>query len=154
MGDMTIGRILETKGCTKVFTVPENTTLFALAQKAADMNVGALLIADPEGKLIGIVSERDIMRQVAKRTDLDTITAGEIMTRNLITIGPDEDVNKAMDLMIKKKIRHLPVMSQNTPVGLITVRDLLYSMRKADEEEIRMLVEYLQTNLDNSETVT
>ena len=70
------------------------------------------------------------------------------MTTNLITVHAEDDVNIAMDQMIAKKIRHLPVMSNAGFQGIITVRDLLYAMREADKNDVQALVDYLQNAVD------
>lgn len=141
---MDISKILDAKGSTKVFSVPSDTTLSQLISEMCRLHVGAMLIAGPSGALTGIVSERDILALCNRKTDFEKVTAGEIMTKDLVTVTPEDDINLAMDLMIGKKVRHLPVLSKGKIAGLITVRDLLLAMRKADQEELRMLVEYLE----------
>jgi CBS domain-containing protein len=71
------------------------------------------------------------------------------MTKNLAVVSPSDDINMVMDLMITRKVRHLPVVSNNNVHGIITIRDLIMAMRQADQEEINRLVEYLQGNLND-----
>jgi CBS domain-containing protein len=149
---MNISKIIEAKGSQEIFSLPASTTLTQLIREACRRNIGAMLITDDKGVLAGIVSERDIMRQCDCGADFTKVTAGEIMSRNLITISPEDDINKAMDLMIKQQIRHLPVMSRKGIAGLITVRDLLLAMRKADQEELMKLVSYLQSCVPEEES--
>jgi len=145
---MDVQKILDTKtGTNSLFTIPGNTSLEEFIRQACEKKIGALLVTDNDGKPVGIVSERDVLYQCNLKTDFKKTTVGEIMTRNLIVVKPADDINTVMDLMISKKIRHLPVVSEDKVLGIITIRDLIHAMRKADQEEIHRLVEYLQSNL-------
>ncbi|MBN2302178.1 MAG: CBS domain-containing protein [Lentisphaerae bacterium] len=144
---MNIQNILDAKGSTALFMVSLNTSLREVVRLACEKHVGAMLVADDAGQLAGIVTERDILFQVDKRSDFDKITVGDVMTKELSTAKPTDDINIAMDLMIAKNIRHLPVVSEDKIEGLITVRDLIHAMRKADEDELKCLVEYLQASI-------
>jgi CBS domain-containing protein len=121
--------------------------LSEFTRQACEKNIGALLVTDNNGKLAGIVSERDILHQCNAGVDFSKTTVDKIMTRSLITVKPTDDINFVMDLMITKRIRHLPVVLDDKIQGVITIRDLIHAMRKADKEEIHRLVEYLQSNL-------
>lgn len=144
---MKIQAILDTKGSEKVFTITASATLTELVNQVANKNIGALLVTNASGDVTGIISERDVVRQCSKSMDFDNITVGEIMTKDVVTAHPDDDMNVAMDMMVTKKIRHLPVLSEGTIHGLITVRDLIYAMREADKEELHKLVSYLQESI-------
>jgi len=147
---MDVQRILDTKGSTEVFAIGPEVRVSALVKQLCEKGVGALLITNDDGSLAGIVSERDVIRQIGAGVDLDTVTAGEIMTRDVVSVKPEDDINAAMDLMVAKKIRHLPVVSEKGPHGLVTVRDLMHAMREADRNDIQKLVEYLQSELPES----
>ena len=136
--------ILDAKGSTSVFTIAEQASLSELVSSIFERKVGALIVTDQDGKPTGIVSERDIIRPCHEKADFDAIKVADIMTRNLITVHAGDDVNIAMDLMVSKKIRHLPVVSDSGIEGIITVRDLLHAMREADKEDVQSLVDYLQ----------
>ena len=142
-------KILDAKGQAQanIFSVPASTTLSEFVKLACERNVGALLVTDKYGKPAGIVSERDILRQCNAGADFKKTSVGQIMSRELATVSPNDDMNAVMDLMIKRKVRHLPVVLDNKILGIITVRDLIQAMRKTDEEEMRKLVEYLQSTL-------
>ncbi|MDD4872954.1 MAG: CBS domain-containing protein [Kiritimatiellae bacterium] len=145
---MDVQKILDAKKQSGImYSIPNTTTLSEFVRQACEKNVGALLITDNKGKLSGILSERDILHQCNAGVDFKTTTVAEIMTKSLIVVKPTDDINTVMDLMIAKKIRHLPVVSENKILGIITIRDLIHAMRKADKEEINRLVEYLQSNL-------
>ena len=148
MENLKVRQVIESKGSGKLFTIRENCTLREMVRIACEMKIGALLVADEEENLLGIVSERDIMRQCHARADFDKVTVGDIMTRNLLTVDPEENIQEAMDVMINKKIRHLPVLHKGKIEGLITVRDILHAMRAADAREAELLVNYLQSEMD------
>ena len=67
-------------------------------------------------------------------------------------MSPKDDINKAMDLMVTKNIRHLPVLSEGKAQGLITVRDIMRAMRQADSDDVRYLIEYLQASMKKEST--
>jgi len=141
-------KILDTKiGTNNLFTIPGNTSLEDFVRQVCEKKIGALLVTDSDGKPLGIVSERDVLYQCNLKTDFKKTAVSAIMTRNLIVVKPTDDINTVMDLMISKKIRHLPVVLENKVLGIITIRDIIHAMRKADQEEIHRLVEYLQSNL-------
>ena len=102
-------------------------TLARMAAMISHHNVGALLIVDGEGSLCGLVSERDLVRALA----LDghaamTLKAGELMTRQLVSVQPSASAESAQRLMLKHGIRHLPVTAEDGElVGVISQRDLL-----------------------------
>ena len=70
--------------------------------------------------------------------------------RRIKSVKNTRKITKAMELIITKRIRHLPVMSGSNLVGLITIRDLLYAMKKTDDEELKMFIDYLQTAVDDA----
>ena len=148
---MKVQQILDTKGSLEVFAIPAGASVSDLVTQLCERKCGALLITDHGGKLSGIVSERDVIRQLAAGADLDKVTVGEIMTRDLVSVSPDEDVHAAMDLMVGRRIRHLPVVNDSGPCGLVTVRDLIHAMREADRQDVAKLVEYLQSEIHGSE---
>jgi len=100
------------------------------AAKLMDMkNIGSLPIEE-NGKVIGIITERDVLRKiVAKGEDPKTTSVKGIMTSPVITIGPEKSVEEANELMTNKKIRRLPVEENGKVTGMITLRDVSNSLR-------------------------
>lgn len=141
---MKVQKIIDMKGSGEVFTISHRATLTALVQQLCGKGVGALLVTDDDGALAGIVSERDVIRALGKGTDLGKETVSAIMTRQLVSVRSDEDIHAAMDLMVEKRIRHLPVVSDGGACGLVTVRDLIQAVRAADRDEVSKFVEYLK----------
>jgi CBS domain-containing protein len=98
-------------------------TLREAARVMGEMNMGSLVIME-EDKIVGIVTSTDILKAIGEGKDPDKVTIGEIATKNVITIQADEPLEKAVDIMIKHKIKKLPVMMNEKLVGIITVSDI------------------------------
>lgn len=144
---MKVSDILEAKGSMEVFSTTPDATLADLVKLACEKKIGALLVLDEKGKLAGIITERDILYQCNAKVDFDKTTVGAVMSTAIVAAGPDDDINLAMDMMIKRKIRHLPVMDENAIHGIITIRDLIFAMRKADETDVQYLLDYIRGNI-------
>jgi len=149
MGSTTLNirKILEYKKNQGVFMLPSTTTMRKLVKEACERGMGAVLLSDEDGKCIGIVTERDIMRFAGSDRDFDSVTAKEVMGSNLVMVGLDDDINHAMDIMINRNIRHLPVISDKGLEGLVTIRDLIQAIRQSDQQEIEEFVRYLQSSV-------
>jgi CBS domain-containing protein len=145
---MKIQNVVDAKGDSRVFSIPNTFTLTEFVKEVCERKVGALLVTDEQGKMAGILSERDVIRQCYAGADFDAVRVDDVMTKDLITVSPSHDIHDAMDVMVQKRIRHLPVLDGDEIRGLITVRDLISAMRKADEDENRLLVEYLQRGVE------
>mgnify|MGYP001563548253 CR=1 FL=1 len=149
---MLVEKVLETKGNKGVLTIPASATLRAFVKQASAANVGALPAVNAKGQILGIISERDLLRLVDARTDLDRTTVAGVMTKKVAWVSPKDDINKAMDLMVTRSIRHLPVIAGGKILGLITVRDIMRAMRTAGEEDIRYLIDFLQESMKKEPT--
>jgi CBS domain-containing protein len=139
---MKISRILATKGKT-VYTIGPEQTLRDVAIILAQHNIGVLVVMDSAGQLVGIISERDIIRQAAKREDVLSILVSEAMTRHVITGVPQDDIMSVIHTMTERHFRHLPIMDQGKLVGMISVGDIM----KAQRDQYRGEVDTLETQL-------
>lgn len=119
-----IRTILKDKGAT-VYSVAPTTSVYDALKYMAEVNVGALLVMD-DGKLAGIISERDYARKIVLkgRTSLDT-PVGAIMSERVLCVTPDQTVNECMAMMTAKAVRHLPVLDNNSVVGIVSIGDLV-----------------------------
>ena len=106
-----------------LLTVDAAAPVVAVAQRMAERNVGAVLVMD-DGRLAGIMTERDIMRAVARGLRDDTVVGG-CMTADPETIAPDDTIDHAAVLMIHGGYRHLPVVDGDDVVGVLSIRDLV-----------------------------
>jgi CBS domain-containing protein len=136
----TVRQILQAKG-TDVWTVTPDTTTFAAIKLLADMNIGALLVTEGDD-VVGIFSERDYARKVALHGRVSQTTLiGEIMTPDVISVRPDQTVEKCMRLMTDKHIRHLPVINEDGRLeGIISIGDVV----KMVISEQQMIIDHLQ----------
>ncbi len=123
---------------------PEDSVFGAL-ELLAQYGVGALMVMDG-GRLVGVLSERDYTRKVALagRNSRET-TVAEIMTRNVISVGPATGTRACMALMSERKIRHLPVVDGATVLGMISIRDIMDDIIAAHETTIAQLESYINT---------
>ena len=141
---MKVREILAIKG-EHVHTIgPERTILDAVAL-LVEHGIGALLVRDTAGSIAGIISERDVLRVCRERSGaLGAIRVADVMTRDLIVCVPDDDVDYAMGIVTKNRVRHLPVMDGGRVAGMISIGDLVKARLDAAEYENRYLREYIE----------
>lgn len=140
---MTIARILKSKGGT-IVTVPQTMPVIGVANVLRERGIGAVLVTDVSGDLIGIVSERDIVRGLAALgVELLEKAAGTIMTSPVITCTPEDSVQSAMELMTSRRFRHLPVVESGRLTGIVSIGDLVKQRIQAAEQEAGHLREYI-----------
>lgn len=140
---MKIEEILRIKG-HDVVTISESRSVLDAAQALVDHNIGGLVVT--EGKLpTGILTERDILRVTARTpSEVDSIQVATVMTRDLITAEPGDQLTEVMDVMTENKIRHLPVMEGGRLVGIISIGDLVSACLSLAEDENSHLRQYIQ----------
>jgi CBS domain-containing protein len=108
---------------SSLLTIEQDEKVSKVAEQMAERNIGAVLVLDGK-RLVGIMTERDIMRAVARGLHADALV-GDYMTRNPETIEPDETTQHAAVLMIHGGFRHLPVVERGEVVGIVSIRDLM-----------------------------
>ena len=107
------------------------------AKLMAEKHVAAIVIVD-DGKLSGIVTERDLTQRVlAKGLDAEGTSVGDIMTKDPDTLSPGDSALDALELMSVRNYRHLPVVEDETVVGMVSIRDLYSAVKKGLEADIR-----------------
>ena len=106
-----------------VVTVAPEDTLGEAAAKMTEQGIGAVVVSD-FGRMIGILSERDIMRAVADRIHSSEARVREWMTADPITIGPGTSIEEAGRTMLENGFRHLPVVEDERPIGIVSLRDV------------------------------
>ncbi|HTW28359.1 MAG TPA: CBS domain-containing protein [Acetobacteraceae bacterium] len=140
---MTIAAILKHKGFEITSVAPE-ASIAEVARTLAEKRIGAVLVLDSADQLLGIVSERDIVRTLAElgaRT-LE-MTAGQLMTRSLKVAKPSTTVGEAMEMMTHGRFRHLPVVESGTLVGLVSIGDVVKARILQQESEVDSLKAYV-----------
>jgi CBS domain-containing protein len=122
---MSVGRLLQEKG-REVFTIPTDGTLQAVVDLLAQKHVGSLVITDALGKLVGIVSERDVVRAIA-RHGYRALRAGvtEYMTAGVTTARDADDIDALLLVMTAGRFRHVPVLDDNRLVGIVSQGDAI-----------------------------
>lgn len=126
-------------------TITPDATVFEALQVLAEHEVGALLVVDG-GRLAGIVSERDYTRKVALlgKNSRD-IRVSDIMTRDVVVVSPRSRSRECMALMSSRRIRHLPVVDGDQPVGMLSIRDILDDIIADQEATIEQLEAYIKS---------
>ena len=128
-----ISQILKNKGSDVVSVAPGDSVLSA-ARVLTERRIGAALVRDAAGALLGIVSERDIVRGMAEQGQGTTqLPVEKLMTRDLVTVTPHTSVGEAMGLMTRRRVRHLPVLENGRLLGLVSIGDLVKA--RIDEAE-------------------
>jgi len=124
-------------------------TLIEAARKMWEQQTGSLLVMDGES-LLGIITERDILKAVATGTPLDATPISEVMAKDLVTVHPGASLREAAGIMTDKWIRHLPVVEKGKLVGILSQRDLAGVLGSAlnEPEALAQLVESSQLARD------
>jgi CBS domain-containing protein len=123
-------------------TDQSDDTLAEAARKMWKQQTGSLLVVDGED-LVGIVTERDVLKAVATGVPLEETRISEVMTKDLVTVGPGTSLREAAKVMADKWIRHLPVLDGGKLVGILSQRDLAGMLAGAlnEPEALQQLVE-------------
>ena len=139
----TVKHILEAKGA-EVHTVgPDDSVLDAL-ERMAEKEIGALVITEASGQIVGLVSERDYARKVVLLGRLSKETpARDIMTTEVVCVAPEQSVDICMGLMTQKHIRHLPVVAENRLVGIVSIGDVVKAVIDDQQFAIDELQHYI-----------
>jgi CBS domain-containing protein len=136
--------ILSWKGST-VHTVKSTASVEYAAKALADHDIGALVVTGAEGGTVGIVSERDILRALrAEGAAVLACPVAEIMTCQIMTCTPQNELVDVMERMIEGRLRHLPVIEDGQLVGIISVRDVVRSRLEEKEQEVTALRERVE----------
>jgi CBS domain-containing protein len=136
---MQISDILGHKG-SEVISILPSETLAAAAKKLTQHRIGALVVRDRLGRIVGMISERDVVIALAQRsTDALTTTVNEAMTPDVITCRPTDAVRDIMALITVKRIRHIPVCDGDRLMGIVSIGDVLKSRLDEKELELNML---------------
>jgi CBS domain-containing protein len=136
--------ILASKGHV-VYTVKETETVLDVITKLVNNKIGFLVVFDSAEDVTGVISERDVVHKcIHHHKDPALVTAVEIMTKrdDLISAAEDDDIEKIMNTMTAKKIRHLPVFRDDELTGIISIGDVIKFILLAKNDEIRTLTEY------------
>ncbi len=139
---VTVADLLKLKGI-KVYSINPDASVQKTISLMAENNIGALPVVDGD-TLVGIFSERDLARLLAKSITFSLDTAiSSVMTKKVFTVTPASDLEECMELMTDKHIRHLPVVDDNKLVGLISIGDVIKLIVSTQKDFIDQLEGYI-----------
>ena len=140
----TLSEILREKEGSPLLSIEHGASVLDAVHRMNDCSVGALIVNEV-GRMIGIFTERDVLRRVVgKQLDPATVCVGEVMTGRVICCTPATSIDEARELMRAQRIRHLPVLdSEGDVVGVISIGDLNAYQTTHQETTIHYLHEYL-----------
>ncbi len=146
---MTLDDILHAKGSI-VHTIASTATLDDVVQRLVQHNCGSLVVVDPaetsRPKMVGIITERDILRAcAARKAPLDKLPLTETMTKDVITGGLHDSIDQVMDVMTERRVRHLPVVAEGKLLGIVSIGDVVKARQRQTEFENHYLKSYIQS---------
>ena len=139
---MTVRQLLAQKG-SRVETVHPDQTVYEALEKMAEANIGALVV-QAEGRIVGILSERDYARKIilVGKASRDT-SVREIMSSPVVTIDPAASMEDCMQVMTDRRLRHLPVVEGDRMMGIISIGDVVKTVISEQEFMIEQLQNYI-----------
>jgi CBS domain-containing protein len=142
---MTVNDILSQKG-NQVLTIEPAATLATAVQLLAQRRIGALVVTGADSRIVGIISERDIVRVLdQKGTAVLGAPVAEAMTRKVVTCALNETIAEIMERMTGGKFRHVPVVEQGRLVGIVSIGDVVKARLSELEQEQDALRDYIRT---------
>jgi Predicted signal-transduction protein containing cAMP-binding and CBS domains len=137
---MKVADLLKNKG-QNVITVSPDEPVFQAMGKLIENKIGSLVVIDAEDKIVGIISERDIMRAAySDYAMLKSKKVSQLMSTNIIVAIPEDDIDYIMGIMTQNRIRHLPIVTKDGIIGIISIGDIV----KYQLEEIQVKNRYLE----------
>jgi CBS domain-containing protein len=142
---MIVKSILSAKG-SQVVTIEPTATLGEASKLLAQHRIGAVVVTGAGGRIVGIVSERDIVRALAQHGAAAlALPLNDVMTRKVVTCSGNETIADLMEQMTGGKFRHLPVVEDDRLVGIISIGDVVKMRLQEMEHEQNALRDYIQT---------
>ena len=139
-----VANILKSKPDQAVYKIAPGDSVYDALRMMADRNIGALLVVE-EGKIVGILTERDYARKVILMDRSSKQTAvGEIMTSSVMYVRPDQTNEECMALMTDNRLRHLPVIDNGRLLGVVSIGDLVKDIISEQQFIIEQLQHYIQ----------
>jgi CBS domain-containing protein len=136
--------IIRSKG-NKVAVVSPDDTIENAVRLLSEWRVGALVVSAEEGSVDGILSERDVVRHLHGGSGTLELAVADLMTADVVTCGGNDTVADLMELMTERRIRHLPVIEDDTMVGIVSIGDVVKARLAELEDERKHLEDYITT---------
>lgn len=140
----TVNQLMKSKAEGRTVTINQDDTVYHALMLMANHNIGAVIVVDDEGQMVGIFTERDYARKVVLmgRTSLET-RLSEIMTRDVLAINPETSLEECMSLMSRWHIRHLPVVQEGKMIDIVSMRDVVEAIISNREDTIQDLEKFI-----------
>ncbi len=139
---MKIKDILDNKS-SKLVTVGPQQTLHEALCTLIENKVGALLVKYDSNTLMGIITERDLMKEVYDSSSLSEKRVEEVMTRDITTGTPEDDIEYVMNAMTEGRFRHMPVLKNNELVGIVSIGDVVKAQLHQAKTQVTYLMDYI-----------
>ena len=140
---MNIRQVLQGKSINALYSVSPNQSVLDALRLMAEKNIGAVMVID-NGELTGIFSERDYARKIILQDrHSDDTPVSDVMTPDVITIGPDQRLDECMVIMSDRHIRHLPVIEESKLIGIISINDVVAAIIRDQKTRIASLESYI-----------
>lgn len=142
---MNIAQILKAKG-RAVATARPDTTLTEVSEKLAQKKIGAIVVVGDSGKVVGIISERDVIRAISEQgASVLTKPVSDFMTRSVVSCNELTTLDEMMALMTSHRFRHMPVMEDGALVGIVSIGDIVKHHLAEIELEVTAMRGYFAT---------
>jgi len=142
---MKLAQLLDKKGA-HAFSVRADTSVAEAIRTMNQNRIGSVMVLTDAGSLEGILTERDILRVFAEaKGDFEHLAVAECMTRDPMTVSPEQTVDEALALMTAKRFRHLPIMRNDKLLGVLSIGDLVKAKLDETADEAEALRAYLRT---------
>ena len=135
--------LLREKG-PQVYSTSPDASVYDALQQMADKNIGALIVFEGD-RMVGLISERDYARKIVLKNKFSRETAvAEIMSRDVVTVTPDKNLEECMEVITARRVRHLPVVEDDRVLGIISIGDVVKGIIKHKEFVIEQLEYYIK----------
>ena len=127
------------------FTVNANSSISNVIEILSRHNIGAVVVTSDENTVEGIISERDIVRHLARSKTIDGLIASDIMTKDVVTVTTSVSSSELMQTMTKNKFRHLPIISEGELIGVVSIGDVVKRMLEKYEAEAEQMRSFINS---------
>jgi CBS domain-containing protein len=140
---MRVSDVLASKGSDAIFTILPEASIRELLDVLAEHNIGAMVVSDDGESMIGIVSERDVVRKLRDVDNARDVTVASIMTTDVQVASPDDSFGSLMQVMTEHRVRHVPVLDDGRLVGVLSIGDAVKYRTEQLEFERDQLNKYV-----------
>ena len=136
-----IAKLIE-RGCV---TVKADSGLETVVGMLVEWGIGTVVVVDQKMQVLGILSERDIIRHLSEKKPLEGMTAKDLMTVEVITVDQQATSSELMHLMTENRIRHVPITKDNKLVGIVSIGDVVKRMLEKYERETELIKQFINS---------